>query len=445
MLPSSPPTSDTTSQTTGSIQPPRQDVSDRILRVLFINDTSRNGGPGRTILYVLKFLDTGRIHRTVLIPREGVVSRRLEDAKVAETLFFEPNLVENIYEPLSRPMERTDFDAPAVLKGARAFANVIRATGAMLRLFRRVRAEKFDLVFCNGTTANFAGGAIAAFTGVPVIWHVLYPSVAPAIRRLHAALAAGRNVRSIICVSRATETQFAHCRHKVRAIQTALDIAEFDSGAVTPVLRSEFGLSPQTVVFGSHGRILPRKGFIELVRAARLVIDALTDDQRARCRFVIFGDTPEDIRPDHLEECRSLVRELGLTEWVRFVGFRPDVRAYVADFDVAVVPSVYEDPLPRAVMEAMAMSKPVVAFRMGGIGEMVQDGVEGALVTGAPPDIRGLADACLMYFRDRDLRHRQGVAARRRIEKDFNAVNHGAILQAEMERIVSSRGGSAAG
>ncbi|MDH8190382.1 glycosyltransferase, partial [Klebsiella pneumoniae] len=76
-----------------------------------------------------------------------------------------------------------------------------------------------------------------------------------------------------------------------------------------------------------------------------------------------FGDTPEDMRPDHLEECRALVGELGLTEWVIFAGFRPDVRAYIADFDVAVVPSVYEDPLPRAVMEAMAMSKPVIAFR----------------------------------------------------------------------------------
>jgi hypothetical protein len=130
---------------------------------------------------VLKFLDPQRIHRTVLIPREGVVSDRLESAN-AENLFFEPDLIENIYEPVSRPMERTDFDAPILLKASRAVANVVRATGAMLRLIKRVRTEKFDLVFCNGTTANFAGGAIAAITGVPVIWHVLYPSVAPPIR-----------------------------------------------------------------------------------------------------------------------------------------------------------------------------------------------------------------------------------------------------------------------
>ena len=410
----------------------------RKLRVLFINDTSRNGGPGRTVLYVLKFLDPQRIERTVLIPREGVVSRRLADANVAETLFFDAGLVENIFEPFSRPMERRDFDAPLPLKAVRAIGNVVRATGMMLRLIGRVRRERFDLIFCNGTSANFAGGAIAAIAGVPAIWHVLYPSVAPPIRWLHAKLAAGKNVRSIICVSRPTELQFAHCRAKVQSIQTALDIDEFDPQSIRPGLRAETGIGPDTVIFGSHGRILPRKGFIELIRAARIVIDRLSAEERKQCRFVILGDTPEDIRPDHLEECRALVKELELTEWVTFLGFRPDVRSCVADFDVAVVPSVYEDPLPRAVMEAMAMSKPVVAFRMGGIGEMLDDDVEGTLVRGAPPDIEGLAAACLRYFKDEGLRLRRGRAARQRIERDFNAVNHGRVLQEEMYRIANT-------
>lgn len=427
------PNNDTDAKAASAVSDPA-----RKLRVLFINDTSRNGGPGRTVLYVLKFLDPRRIERTVLIPREGVVSRRLVDAKVAETLFFDAGLVENIFEPFSRPMERRDFDAPLPLKAIRAVGNVGRATAMMLRLIARVRKERFDLIFCNGTSANFVGGGIAAITGVPAIWHVLYPSVASPIRWLHARLAAGKNVRSIICVSRPTELQFAHCRAKVRAIQTALDINEFDLQGIQPQLRAETGIGPETLIFGSHGRILPRKGFIELIRAARIVIDRLTEDERRRCRFLILGDTPEDIRPDHLEECRALVKELGLTEWVRFLGFRPDVRSYVADFDVAVVPSVYEDPLPRAVMEAMAMAKPVVAFKMGGIGEMLDDGIEGSLVRGAPPDIEGLATACLSYFRDQDMRVKRGKAARQRIERDFNAVNHGRVLQDEMFRIVNT-------
>jgi glycosyltransferase involved in cell wall biosynthesis len=410
------------------------------LRVLFINDTSRNGGPGRTILYVLKFLDPARIQRTVLIPREGIVSRRILENGAAETLFFEAGLIENLYEPSSRPIEREDFDAPRPVKLWRAVRNIVRGTAGFVRLARRVRKERFDLIFCNGTSSNFVGGAIAACLGIPVIWHVLYPSVAPIVRSLHARLAAGKNVRSIICVSDATAIQFAHCADKVRLTHTALDIDEFDAGAAAPLLRKELGLDEQTVIFGSHGRILPRKGFIELIRAARIVFDRLAEEDRARCRFIVLGDTPQDFQNDHLAECRALVGELGLDEFVQFIGFRPDVRPYVADFDAAVVPSIYEDPLPRAVMEAMAMAKPVVAFAMGGIGEMVSDGTEGRLLCGQPPDIEGLAAACLGYFASPELRRRHGAASRRRIEQQFDARKHGQAMQDEMYRIVGTAG-----
>lgn len=413
------------------------DASGKRLRVLFINDTSRNGGPGRTILYILKFLDPARIHRSVLIPREGIVSDRIVKAEAAEHLFFEPGLIENPYEPLSRPMQRSDFDAPPVLKVLRAAGNVARAGAGFLRLCRRIRKERFDLIFCNGTAAGFLGGGLAAVTGTPTVWHVLYPSVAAALRPLHRQLAANRNLRLIICVSRPTATQFDHCRDKVRMIQTALDTDEFDIRRITPILRRELGLGDDTVLFGSHGRILPHKGFIELIRAARLVFDRLNSAERSRCRFVVLGDTPQDLRPDHLEECRALVRELNLTEYVQFIGFRRDVLSYVADFDVAVVPSVYEDPLPRAVMEAMAMSKPVAAFAMGGIGEMIEDRVEGRLVGGRPPDIAGLAEACLDYFHDAAERRRNGEAARRRVERDFDARKHAKRLQDEMLRVAA--------
>ena len=416
-------------------RPPGQDGP---LRVLFINDTSRNGGPGRTLLDILKFLDPARIHRSVLIPRQGVVSQRLAEAKVVEELFIEPDLIENLVEPISRPFERQDFNAPLPLQILRAMANIIRATAGVVRLLRLMRRDHAGLVFCNGTSANFVGGAIAAFTATPVIWHVFYPGVAPVLRPLHRWLAARPNVRAILCVSGAVQGQFASCGGKARIVHDALDIDEFDHEITAPSLRHELGLASDVVIFGAHGRILRRKGFIELIRAARLVIDRLPEREQTKCLFVVLGDTPQDTRSDHAGECAALVRELDLSDHVRFLGFRAEVRPYVADFDVAVVPSVYEDPLPRAVMEAMAMSKPVVAFAMGGIGEMIRDGVEGRLVQGAPPDIEGLAAACLAYFHDADSRKRHGAAGRQRVERDFNAVDHGRILQDEMLRIAAS-------
>lgn len=409
------------------------------LRVLFINDTSRNGGPGRSLFYILKFLDPEVIYRAALLPRPDVVSDLLRDGGVAEAVFFESKLVENPFEPWTRPMQRADFDAPLPVKGVRAIGNVVRGAAAVISLIRLVKRQRIDLIFCNGTTANFAGGAVAALTGVPALWHVCYTSVAPPIRWLHARLAAHPQVRSIVCISTATTKLFSHCRAKTTIIHNAIDTGEFDRAAVAPMLRRELGLDDETVVFGSHGRIVPHKGYGEFVRAARLAWDRLSENERQRCRFVVIGDTPQDMRRDHLAECRALVGELGLADAFHFLGYRPDVKPYVADFDVAVVPSIYDDPLPRAVLEAMALSKPVVAFARGGIDEMIEDGSCGALVGGSPPDIAGLAGAMVRYLREPALRRRHGKAARRRIEDRFDAAPLARVLQNEMLRIYGGR------
>ena len=86
-----------------------------------------------------------------------------------------------------------------------------------------------------------------------------------------------------------------------------------------------------------------------------------------------------------------------------------------------MVPSVYPDPLPRAVIEGMALGKPIVAFGVGGISEMLDDGVEGALVRGTPPDVEGLAAAMLRCFREPLRRREQGIAARARVRATSTA------------------------
>jgi glycosyltransferase involved in cell wall biosynthesis len=185
-------------------------------------------------------------------------------------------------------------------------------------------------------------------------------------------------------------------------------------------------------VFGSQGRILPRKGYVEMVRAAKIALDTLGADARGKVHFAVLGDTPEDIAPDHLAECRELAKGLGIADAFTFVGFRKDVRPYVCDFDVAVVPSVYADPLPRAVIETMAFGMPVIAFDVGGVAEMLADGETGALVAASPPDVKGLADQMLRYFADPELRRKQGAAARARIEASFDARAHSRAIQQEI-------------
>ncbi len=421
------------------------------VRVLFINDTARNGGPGRSLHSILKFLDPRVVNRTVVLPRAGAISELLARDAVADEILFEPNLVENPIEPWARPMERADFDAPAALKAARLAGNVFKATRGLGTLAAFIRRGRFDLIYCNGTNADFAGGALALVTGVPALWHVRYTSIPGAVGGVHRRLSGSAGVRRIVCVSGAAAALFTHCAAKVRVIHNALDVGDFDPTRVRGTLRAELGLPADAVVLGSHGRVLRRKGYVEMVRAARLTLDRLGADERARVAFVVVGDTPEDYRPDHVEECRALVAELGMGGRFHMLGFRADVRPLVADFDVAVVPSVYADPLPRAVIESMAMGKPVVAFDVGGVAEMLEHGVTGELV-GFEPSVRGegasdaaverLARALVRYVGDGEMRARQGRAARELVLRDFDARAHARRIQDE---IVAAAGQEASG
>jgi glycosyltransferase involved in cell wall biosynthesis len=409
------------------------------VRVLFINDTARNGGPGRSLHSILKFLDPAVVHRAVVLPREGSIGALLTADGVVDDLHFVPDLVENPIEPWGRAIERHDYDAARALKAVRIAGNTLKATRALARLSQLVRRGRFDLIYCNGTSANFAGAALAAWTGVPALWHARYTSIPRAVAGLHARLSAGRGVRRIVCVSRAVAALFDHCAHKVAVVHNAVDVGSFDASLVPGALRSELGLGSDVVIFGSHGRVLRRKGYVEMAQAARVVLDRMTEAQRARVAFVVVGDTPQDFRPDHVAECRALVTSLGIEARFKMLGFRQDVRPLVVDFDVAVVPSVYSDPLPRAVIESMALSKPVIAFDVGGVVEMLEAGVAGELVRferegeGASAlAVRSLADAMFRYAQDPLLRARQGRAARARVERDFDARAHARRIQDEI-------------
>jgi glycosyltransferase involved in cell wall biosynthesis len=114
-----------------------------------------------------------------------------------------------------------------------------------------------------------------------------------------------------------------------------------------------------------------------------------------------------------------MVMDAGLGDSFIFTGFKKDVRPFLKDFDIFVIPSSYPDPFPRSVIEAMSFSLPVVGFRAGGIVESVDDGVTGIL--SEPGDTRAMADAILRLIADEDLREPMGRAGRERVKEKFSA------------------------
>ena len=118
------------------------------------------------------------------------------------------------------------------------------------------------------------------------------------------------------------------------------------------------------------------------------------------------------------DEYRGMVAAAGLDRQVVFRGFCPDIAAALRQVDVMVMPSLSEG-LPFALLEAMSLGLPVIASAVGGIRDVVEDGVSGLLVP--PGDPVRLSDAIALLRDDRDLALRLGDAGRERVRSAFSA------------------------
>lgn len=179
---------------------------------------------------------------------------------------------------------------------------------------------------------------------------------------------------------------------------------------------------PPRVLFA--GRLTPRKGVIDLLRAS-----ALLTGRGVEHDVVLAGGTPEE-GPEAEAEVRAAAGPA-----VRFLGPQPieAMPALYRSSDVFCLPSWWEA-MPLSVLEAMASGLPVVATAVGDIPRVVEDGVTGLLVP--PGDVTALSDALESLLTDGDLRRRMGAAGRRRVETSFDITRTWSELEAVYERLL---------
>ena len=168
-------------------------------------------------------------------------------------------------------------------------------------------------------------------------------------------------------------------------------------GAEREAVRAEIGVGDAEVVVGTVANYLAQKAYPDLFAAARIALDA-----EPRLRFVAVGQGQLEAEI-HAEHDR-----LKLGERFRLLGYRPDAVRVLAGCDIFTLASHYEG-FPVALMEALALGRPVVVTAVGGIPDAVTDGCEGFLVTPGQPE--QLADAILCLARDASLRNTMGAAA----------------------------------
>jgi glycosyltransferase involved in cell wall biosynthesis len=318
---------------------------------------------------------------------------------------------------------RWSEDAPAG-EAARRAVDELRAAGVRVHglgrtstaavwswwpLVRLMRRERIDVLHSHKFGSNVWAAGLAPLARVPVLVaheHTWSFEGRPVRRFLDRELIA-RSSDAFVAVSREDRRRMIEIEHippeAVTFVPNGIDALPPGDGAR---IRRELGIAPDAPVVGAVAVLRPQKALGVLVRAVAALLPQLPT-----LRLLVAGEGPE--RP----ALESLAAELGAGEAVTLLGQRSDVPDLLAAFDVAASSSSFEGS-PLALMEYMDAALPVVATRVGGVPDLIDDGVHGLLVE--PGDPGSLASALGGLLRDPERARAMGERGRERRRREFD-------------------------
>ncbi len=322
------------------------------LRVLHCRQGDRVWGPERQILQLAEHLpELGIEVEIVLLRRWGLDAEPHPLARQARALGC------LVHEIPARPQ-----DTPQVLR------------------FLRQRLTHCDLLHTHEFKSDLLGWPVARHLGRPWIATDHHLAVDKSyLLRLFAAFdrRALRRADAVIVPSygQAVRLQKVVPPERLHVIYHGIDAAAFaqSAGNTRPLVRKRYGVADNEQVIAVFGRLEPVKGHADLLEAARLMLRV-----RSGLHFWIVGEGSLD------KTLQRQARTLGIAGAVRFLGYRHDVAALMAASDLIVLPSRHES-FGIVLIEAMSLGKPIIASAVGGISEVIRDGIEGILVPPGRP------------------------------------------------------------
>jgi len=298
----------------------------------------------------------------------------------------------------------------------------------LFRLVRLLRRERIDILHTHLFHANQLGRIAGRIAGVPVI-----------ISHQHGVERNRSKVRSLLdrLTSRYADVVISTCEvvketlikrdkispGKIRIVYNGVAIPNVNVESSS--VRRDLGIALDAPVIGVVANLRPMKGYDTFLKAARMILDEVEN-----ARFLIVGGGPLE------DKLKAFASKLGIWPQTIFTGFRDDVPNLLATMDVFVLPSLWEG-VPMALLEAMAMAKPVVATEVGGIPEIVIDGVTGLLVPPRDPD--ALAEAIIALLQDRERAEAMGRTGQERVERYFTVERMVQKTEALYEELIGEK------
>jgi glycosyltransferase involved in cell wall biosynthesis len=383
-------------------------------RVLFVNPGRALGGAEHSLLLLLQGVQARGIEASVAVFGKGPFRDRLSALGIP--------VVDVAMPRWTRAAGRYRLPGGPV-GGAALMAGSLPAA---LRLAAAARRSEADMIHTNGMKAHLLGGLACRLVRVPVIWHLRdFPPEGWAGRTFREAARLLPEV--ILAPSEAVAASVRlPGRRRPRVIPDPVDLDQFHPGIPRARIRQELGIAGEEPLIGMIGHLTPWKGHEVFLEIARAVADRVP-----RSCFVVVGGSIYETHghAGYPETLRQRAAVLGLSDRVTFLGATDDIPELLAGLDVLVHTPTAPEPFGRVLAEAMAVGRPVVAARCGGIPEVIEDGVTGFLVPSA--DVGAFTAAVVGLLEGPALCRRLGGAGRRRAEARFGIETHAAsVLEA---------------
>jgi glycosyltransferase involved in cell wall biosynthesis len=399
--------------------------------VLFVHHRSELGGAPTSLSYLIRELDRDEFEPHMYCPPGAAAELFREAGAIVHT----------------GPVAGFTHIWASTYRGRR-WLLLLRELGLLpahvLRFRRTLRRQSFDLVHFNDSPL-IPAALLARRESLPVVWHLrsALPDAGADRRSRLVRAAIAELATTAIAINSDVAEVFGVEAH---VIPNSVDLQRFRP-ADAESAKAAIELPRNRPVVSYFGFLYPSKGFREFIAAAARLREAGLD-----ARYLIVGGAVRgeeffrtvigrslqlaDLTRDYEAEAKQLVRDLGLTDLVRFVPFTQDTAALYQASDVVVAPSQGRE-LGRPVIEAAASGVPVVASgsRTGG-GVIVPDET-GVLVEGFGADT--LATAVALLLRDEPRRRRLGRAARAHAERNFDPARNARRIESIYRRIVPSR------
>jgi len=349
---------------------------------------------------------------------------------------LEPAGAENLLLNMCRELDKEKFNiVVGYIFGPGTLANQIRRTGVkvvdlthrgkidpllLFKLFFLIRKERIQIVHTHLVHASIVGRIAAKLAGVKSIvttrHYGYYHKEKSLINWIERKTAVFNS--NFIAISKAVK-EYMNNREKykpekITVIYNAVDLSLFDSEAPVIISRNK-----DDFLIGSVGRLHPSKGYDTLLKSMPQVIKEFPS-----VKLIIIGD---GIQKEYLER---LCSDLGISQQVIFLGRKTpaEVSGFLKNIDLFVLASNWEG-FGLALIEAMSAGKPVVAAKVGGIPEIVEDGECGFLVPPGQP--RALAEKINYLLQNKKLSVEMGKKGRKRAEVLFSLER----MTAELEHL----------